>query len=133
MNIERLREVRHLQKEIAELAELRESLYYPISSPKLSNDSHGTTPGDPTARAFRALQSVDEKIASLQMKLAQEVSEILDWLYVDVESSELRNIMICHYLEGMSWYQTTRHVLGYDGTDSARMRVYRYFGKCNDM
>lgn len=128
MNLERLREVRHLQKEIENLGTLRESLYYPIRSPHMGDGTHSTTPGDPTARAVNAIMQADEKINALQNKLAAEISEILDWIYTDVQSSELRSIIICHYLEGMTWEQTTRHVLGYYGTDSARMRVYRFFG-----
>lgn len=133
ITIERLREVRHIQKEVEDLGALRNYLYYPVGSPRTDNDSHSLTPGDPTARAVNALLEVDDKITAYQNKLAQEVSDILDWLYKDVRSSELRSIIICHYLEGMTWEQTTRHVLGYYGTDSARMRVYRFFGKCNDL
>ena len=132
MEIERLREVRHLQREIEDLGSLRECLYYPVGSPRMSNGTHSSTPSNPTERAVNALLEVDEKIFAIQNRLAKEVSEILDWLYNEVESSEMRSILICHYLEGMTWEQTTRHVLGYFGTDSARMRVYRFFG-CNNL
>lgn len=128
MNLERLREVRHLQKEIEDLSALRETLYHPIRSPKLTSEGgHGTTPGNPTERAVSRIMEVDEKINAIQNKLAAEISEILDWLYNDLQSSELRSIIICHYLEGMTWKQTTRHVLGGYDTESARIRVHRYF------
>lgn len=132
MELERLREIRHLQKEIEDLGTLRNYLYYPIGSPRSGEGTHSTTPSDPTARAVNAIYEVDEKIAAIQNKLAREISEILDWIYTEIQSSELRSIIICHYLECMTWEQTTRHVLGYYGSDSARMRVYRFFGR-NDL
>ena len=131
MTIARLREVRSIRKEIDDLERLRETLYFPISSPTFS-EFHGTSPSDPTARAFDSLQRLDEQIDKSVAKLREEVCAVNEWLDT-IEDSELRRIIICHYLTGMTWEQTTRHVLGYYGTDSARMRVYRYFGKCNDM
>ena len=133
MDLDRLRELSHLQREIEILADLRDSLYYPVRSPRISGEPHGTTPGDPTVNAVHAIEDVNRKIYELQNRLAEEVSEVLDWIYNELEQSELRSIIICHYLQGMTWEQTTRHVLGYYGTDSARMRVYRYFGRCNEM
>jgi hypothetical protein len=128
MNLERLREVRHLQKEIENLSALRETLYHTVRSPKLTSEGgHSTTAGNPTEKAVHRIIEVDEKITAAQNKLAAEISDILDWLYKEVTSSELRSIIICHYLEGMTWKQTTRHVLGGYDTDSARIRVYRYF------
>lgn len=129
MELDRLRAVRHIQKEIDDLEQLKHYLYYPVGSPNLSQTWHGSEPGDPTRRAVNAIAETEDKICELQNRLAKEVSDILDWLYNEVEQSELRQILICHYLEGMPWEQTTRHVLGYVGTDSARMRVYRFFGK----
>ena len=117
-----------MRKELEDLDRLRETLYYPIASPQF-NVSHSTEPGDPTAKAFHSIEHMDERISEVRARLADAVSEILEWLYSEEIDSELRRIIICHYLEGMDWYKTTTHVLGYYGTDSARMRVYRYFDK----
>ena len=65
----------------------------------------------------------------IQSELADEIEEILEWLYQDDKSIELQRIIVCHYLNGMSWEATTRHVLGYYGTESAKNYVYRYFDK----
>ncbi len=127
MELERLREVRHIQREIDELEQLKKYLYYPVGSPNLTSEGFGSTPGDPTVRAVNAIREVEEQICDIQNRLAKEVSEILDWIYNDVHQSELRQIFICHYLQGMSWEQTTMHVLGYVGSDTAKKRVYRYF------
>lgn len=136
ITIARLRAIKKLQSEIDDLERMKFHWYRPIKSP-VSNGTHSTTPSDPTAQAFNAIERINDKIGNIQMQLAEEIEEVLNWLYEmpnDPSEVELRRIIICHYIDGMSWETTTRHVLGYYGTESARQRVYRYFNeKCNAM
>lgn len=132
ITIARLRKVRHIQNEIDDLEQMKLQWYRPVRSPALTGMPHSSTPSDPTASAVARIQQIDDKIALLQCELANEVDEILDWLYAEPpneKASELRRIIICHYIDGMSWETTTRHVLGYYGTESAKQRVYRYFSE----
>lgn len=132
ITIARLRRVRQLQNAIDDLEQTKLQWYRPVRSPNLNGMPHSTTPSDPTASAVAKIQKIDDKITQIQGELADEVEEILDWLYADPpdeKSAELQRIIICHYLNGMSWEATTRHVLGYYGTESARQRVYRYFAE----
>ena len=133
ITLARLRAVKKLQNEIDELEQMKLRWYRPVHSPNMDGMPHSTTPGDPTAQAFFKIEMINEKITVIQQQLADIVEEILDWLYTDLsdeilEQSELRRIIICHYIDGMSWETTTRHVLGYYGSDTAKKRVYRYFG-----
>lgn len=138
ITLARLRAVKKLQNEIDELEQMKLRWYRPVHSPNMDGMPHSTTPGDPTAQAMHRIDMINDKITGIQQQLADIVEEILNWLYTDLsddslEQSELRRIIICHYIDGMSWETTTRHVLGYYGTDSARMRVYRYFNKSDKM
>ena len=133
ITLSRLRAVKKLQNEIDELEQMKLRWYRPVHSPNMDGMPHGTTPGDPTAQSFFRIEMINEKITVIQQQLADIVEEILDWMYTDLsddslEQSELRRIIICHYIDGMSWETTTRHVLGYYGSDTAKKRVYRYFG-----
>jgi predicted transcriptional regulator len=131
ITIARLRAIKKLQNEIDDLERMKLHWYRPVKSPT-SNGTHSTTPSDPTAQAFAAIERINDKIAEIQIQLAEEINEVMTWLYeeqADPKESELRRIIICHYIDGMSWETTTRHVLGYYGTESARQRVYRYFNE----
>ena len=133
ITLARLRAVKKLQNEIDELEQMKLRWYRPVHSPNMDGMPHSTTPGDPTAQAVHRIDMINDKITGIQQQLADIVEEILNWLYTDLsdeilEQSELRRIIICHYIDGMSWETTTRHVLGYYGSDTAKKRVYRYFG-----
>lgn len=129
ITIARLRKIRQKQNHIDDLEQMKLQWYRPVRSPVLSGMPHGTTPSDPTASAVAKIERINDKIAMIQSELADEIEEILEWLYEDDKSVELQRIIVCHYLNGMSWEATTRHVLGYYGTESARNYVYRYFDK----
>ena len=129
ITIARLRRIRQKQNHIDDLEQMKLQWYRPVRSPALNGMPHGTTPSDPTATAFAKIEQINNEIAMIQSELADEIEEILEWLYQDDKSIELQRIIVCHYLNGMSWEATTRHVLGYYGTESAKNYVYRYFDK----
>lgn len=132
ITIARLRNIKKLQNEIDDLERMKMHWYRPIKSP-VSNGTHSTTPSDPTTQAFNAIQRINAKIETIQGQLSTEIEAVLNWLYEEPPNQkevDLRRIIICHYIDGMSWEATTRHVLGYYGTESARQRVYRFFNEC---
>ena len=131
ITIAKLRSIKKLQNEIDDLERMKLHWYRPIKSP-VSNGTHSTTPSDPTASAVATIDRINAKIETIQQQLGAEIEEVLNWLYeLPNEPSEidLRRIIICHYIDGMSWETTTRHVLGYYGTESAKQRVYRWFSE----
>lgn len=129
ITIARLRKIRQKQNNIDDLEQMKLQWYRPVRSPVISGMPHSSAPSDPTAAAVAKIERINDIIAAIQSELADEIEEILDWLYQDDKSVELQRIIVCHYLNGMSWEATTRHVLGYYGTESARNYVYRYFDK----
>lgn len=126
MTIERLRAFRGIQREIEEIDREISLLYYPIASPR-SSETHGTTPGDPTARAVSIIMKKQEEIEVLRARLAQELQDIEDWIDT-LDDHELRAIIRAHYLLGDSWARCSQRILNYSFSEAAKFRVYRYFG-----
>lgn len=126
MTIERLRAFRGIQKEHDEIRREIDLLYYPISSPR-SSESHGTSPGDPTAAAVAKIMKLQSRLEVLNDQLAKELEYIENWV-ADLKDHELRAIIRAHYLMGDSWARCTQRILNYEFGDAAKKRVYRYFG-----
>ena len=128
MTIERLRQFRGIQKEVVEMQREIVTLYYPISSPNgRTEPGYSSTPGDPTAQAYHKIERQKEKLEHKTQLLAQELEDIEEWLD-QLDDHELRAIIRAHYLLGDPWKRCTQRILCYEFTDSAKFRVYRYFG-----
>ena len=128
MTIERLRQFRGIQKEVIELQREIDTLYFPISSPNGHTSMGSSTPGDPTERAVNRIIQLQEKAEALTQQLAEELEDIEAWLD-ELDDHELRAIIRAHYLLGDSWSRCTQRILNYEFSDTAKMRVYRYFDK----
>ena len=126
MNIERLRAFRGIQKEIDEIQREIDTLYYPITSHK-SSESHSTTPSDPTAAAVHRIMKLEQIVEARRQTLADELEYIENWIN-ELDDHELRAIIRAHYLLGDSWARCTQRILNYEFSDTAKKRVYRYFG-----
>ena len=129
MNIERLRAFRGVQKEIDEIQREIDTLYYPITSPngRESLGSRPMSPSDPTAAAVATIMKQEQRLVVLKEQLAEELTAIEVWLQ-ELDDHELRAIIRAHYLLGDSWKRCTQRILNYDFSDTAKKRVYRYFG-----
>ena len=127
MTIERLRQFRGIQKEVIEIQREIDTLYFPISSPNGHTGMGSSTPGNPTERAVNRIIQLQEKVEALTQQLAQELEDIETWLD-ELEDHELRAIIRAHYLLGDSWSRCTQRILNYEFSDTAKKRVYRYFG-----
>lgn len=127
MTIERLRQFRGIQKEVIELQREIDTLYFPISSPNGHTGMGSSTPGDPTEQAVNRIMALQEKAEALTQQLAKELEDIEAWLD-GLEDHELRAIIRAHYLLGDTWKRCTQRILNYEYSESAKYRVYRYFG-----
>lgn len=129
MTLERLRNVRGIQKELVEIQRELDTLYFPISSPNgRTGESHGTTPGDPTAAAVSRIMHLEEELRSRRDTLAEELEAVETWL-AELPDREVCAIIRAHYLLGDSWARCTQRILTYENSDTAKLRVYRYFGR----
>ena len=127
MTIERLRQFRGIQKEVIELQREIDTLYFPISSPNGHTSMGSSMPGNPTERAVNRIIQLQEKAEALTQQLAEELEAIEAWLD-GLEDHELRAIIRAHYLLGDSWSRCTQRILNYEFSDTAKKRVYRFFG-----
>lgn len=126
ITIDRLKAFRGIQKEMDEIKREIDTLYFPISSPR-SSESHGSSPGDPTASAVNRIIKLEDRLVILTAQLAGELEEIEEWLE-QLPDHELRAIIRAHYLLGDSWARCTQRILNYEYSDTAKDRVYRFFG-----
>jgi hypothetical protein len=127
MTIDDLRKYQSLKNEIESLEQERMSFYYPIQSPA-ANGSHSTTPGNPTERAVHQIERIDEMIDMKIQMLRDKVEEIEHWIDT-VDDHEVHSIVRWHYLLGLTWNETARHMtIGMTG-DNCRMIIKRYFEK----
>ena len=126
ITIEKLKAFRGIQKEMDEIKREIDTLYFPVSSPR-SSESHSTSPGDPTASAVHRIMRLEERLTVLTERLADELEEIEEWLET-LNDHELRAIIRAHYLLGDSWARCTQRILNYEFSDTAKDRVYRFFG-----
>lgn len=126
ITIDRLKAFRGIQKEMDEIKREIDTLYFPISSPR-SSESHSSSPGDPTASAVNRIIKLEDRLVILTAQLAGELEEIEEWLE-QLPDHELRAIIRAHYLLGDSWARCTQRILNYEYSDTAKDRVYRFFG-----
>jgi hypothetical protein len=127
MTIERLRQFRGIQKEVIEIQREIDTLYFPISSPNGKQGLGSSMPGNPTERAVNRIIQLQEKAEQLTHQLAEELEAIEQWLE-ELDDHELRAIIRAHYLLGDSWSRCTQRILNYEFSDTAKKRVYRFFG-----
>lgn len=127
MTLERLRQFRGIQKEVVEIQREIDTLYFPISSPPFEGIG-SQSPGNPTERAVSRILALQDNAEALTAQLADELEAIESWL-LTVDDHELRAIIRAHYLLGDSWARCTQRILNYEYSESAKYRVYRYFGR----
>lgn len=126
MTIEQLRSFRGIQREMEQIQREIDLLYYPVRSPR-SGEGRSQTPSDPTAAAVAKIMRLEERLCRLREELADQLEEIEQWLE-SLDDHELRAIIRAHYLLGDSWARCTQRVMSYEFSDSAKHRVYRFFG-----
>jgi hypothetical protein len=129
MTLERLKAFEGIQKEVDEIQRELDLLYFPITSPNgRAGEGYNSTPGDPTASAVQRIMRLEGKLIRRRDRLANELEAIENWLET-LPDHELCAIIRAHYLLGDSWERCTQRILSYDNSDTAKLRVYRFFGR----
>ena len=131
VTLETLNECLKCRNQIIDQYEHREYLYNTVHSPSLSGIRIQQYKS-PVEKAMERLQKADDRISQLMTIHADLEVAILNWLYDDLHDNktpEFRRIVICHYLNGMSWKDTALHVLQSGNEGTAKNHIYRYFNK----
>ena len=116
MEIDELHHYQELEKEICNLKRIKDSLYYNIHSP-VSNESHSSTPGDPTAQAVKQIERYEAMISEKEEEQRKLSIRIITWTWT-IDSLDIRAIVNWHYLQGLSWKKTARNMYGYNSSDT---------------
>jgi len=130
MTIRELQEYRFLQSESAALQARIWDLQNPYRSPQMtsSGGAHGNTPSDPTQDSAFKIIKEEEKLERMQTEIASRMIAIDNWL-TTVESADTRTIIHWHYMLGLTWNETARHMTIRMTGDNCRMIIKRYFEK----
>lgn len=123
--MEALERIRRVYKAFRELNEEIKATYNTYQSPALGNlprIRRNASEKDPTARALDKI----EELRAKQAKLIQEMYEFENVMEL-IEDHEIRAIIRSHYVNGDSWKECTRRILGVSGSDCAKHRIYRFF------
>lgn len=135
ISLEELRDCKNLERECVELKQQITSLYTPIRSPVSGTGGHSSEPSDPTASTVAKIAEIKEILAKKETALLDRLIAIEKWLD-EVESAEIRAIVRCHFIRGLTWRETAKELYGSYIEDSApRKKFYRYYyrQKCPTM
>lgn len=126
ITLEKLKQYAAMQSEKKQIEDQIDALYRSISSPRLGESLGSTELGNPTERtAFRIIEE-KERLEQLSIELWQMTKEIEDWL-LSLDDHEIRAVVRAHYINGKTWRQTAKEVMGYFDSDAAKKKIYRYF------
>lgn len=128
MDIETLHHYQNLKMDIDNLEKIKQSLYYDLHSPAMSNETHSSTPGAPTEQAVAQIARYDAMIIEKKEELKKLADDIVTWSW-SITDLEIRAIVNWHYLQGLTWKQTSKKMQGYESYNSCRKKFYRYFDK----
>lgn len=127
MDIEKLKHYQELKRDIDSMENLKNSMYFNVHSPS-SNESHSTTPGNPTEESVKKIFHYDQMIDQKTQELRETMEEIIEWCD-KIEDHDVRAIINWHFLMGLTWNETARHMTIRMTGDNCRMIIKRYFEK----
>lgn len=129
MTIEILDQYRGICAAVEAIQRELKYVYIPIQSPNgKTGGGHGSTPGNPTARAVEQAMMIQEKLAERYREQMELGAVVEDWL-MTVYDPEIESIIRFHYILGWSWKATSIKVYGSPKYYLSRDKIYRFFGK----
>ncbi len=134
MTRQKLRQIRHLKKEIELLQDQIASLEGEIVTDKV----RGSDPDHPWTEQSFYITGFDQekyarKMARIKRRLQRRVDDLMDLraeilAFVEgIDDSLLRQIIVLRHVNGLSWRQVAREVGGGNTADGVRMLHDRYF------
>lgn len=125
MTAERLKQFRHLKKEIEDLEQR-------ISRSQVTDVVSGSDRRFPYTQHHVAITGIDQRalrrLRRKQQQCRMEYDEIAMWID-SIEDSQLRMIFRARYLDGYSWIRVAHEIGGDNKKDSVRKAHDRYLAK----
>ena len=79
--------------------------------------------------AHRAAYAEVERLLKTRAKRLAEMMAAIDEFIDTIDRSDIRQIIDCRYLQGMTWAATSKQVYKYAHKDTARKALGRFFAK----
>lgn len=76
---------------------------------------------DPVIKALNRLENLNDQLCECLDFMIQFEDDL-----TEIDDHEIRAMIRSHFILGDSWKRCTKRVLGYNNSDSAKHRVYRY-------
>lgn len=129
---EKLKQLRHLQKEI----DLLKERLHKLENMVIADVVVGSWPNFPYIEQRQLIKGVPhvdmEKVKRrLKQRIAQLVKlqdELLEWIN-RIDDSEIRQILMLRYMEGLSWQAVARKLGTIGDGSTERKKVNRFLGK----
>ena len=138
MTIKELEQYRYMQKEVKLLTARLEKLYAKpsvmvsdsvrASSSQLPYQEHITVVTGLGGEHKKTEAKLVRKLKIRKKAMAEKILMIEDFIY-GIADSEIRQIVDCRYVQGLSWQDTSNTVYGYASEARARMAVTRFLRK----
>ena len=77
-----------------------------VRSPSFGGMPHGTTPGDPTARAALKIIELEDDLKRKSNEMVDQAKQIEAWVD-STDNHEIRAIIRYHFLAGKTWRETS--------------------------
>lgn len=119
---------RKLSSNLRDMEMEKNYLYYNIQSPNFSNDTHSTSPSDPTSITVAKIEKLNQMITQRKLELFELLKKIEEFLD-GIESAEVRTIIRMYFIDGFSWKKVSLKMYGINDYYCARKKFMRYVGK----
>lgn len=126
--IQELKQYQAMQHELASIQAQIAFAYKPISSPPLTSDGsqYGGLPGNPTERAVAQIAKLNRMYEEKLQEIAERLQQIEEWLS-GVDDAEFRSIVRWHFMQGLSWGNTSKKINKFYSNDAARKKFDRVY------
>lgn len=129
ITLERLNKAKYVFKRYGELQNEIRTAYNTYHSPVFDSSYSRTKnqKSDPVINAVNHLEALNAQLSEcldFMIQFEDDLREIDDY--------GIRVMIRSHYVLGESWKRCTKRVLGYDGSDTAKKRVFRYIEGMED-
>lgn len=111
VTIDDLYAYRNLCKEINAIQFQINDTALAVRSPSLGGMPHGTTPGDPTARAALRIIELEDDLNRKSNEMIDQAKQIETWID-SINDHEIRAIIRYHFLSGKTWRETALAMYG---------------------
>ena len=121
ISLDDLKNYRSYLKELETLKDMHNyigKLLSPLFTKQLTSKDH----------AMIKLSETDKKIAEEAKKIEETISRVTEWIK-ECDDPEISAIVRYHFIDGYTWEKTTHMVYNYYGSDCAKTKIYRYFGR----